>query len=142
MTKGDTMLADDLAQETFIKAFYAWDTFQALSSAKTWLMRIAYTSFIDYTRSQHFTEDVDELPEDFQPASARTPRADIQLDVQQAMQLLSENERLCVELALVQDCSIKEVSKITGLNENTVKSHLKRGKDKLKTYLTQNGYDR
>jgi len=142
MTKGDSMLADDLAQETFIKAFYAWDTFQALSSAKTWLMRIAYTTFIDYTRSQHFTEDVDDIPEDLEPPSAHAPRADIQMDVQEAMKLLSKNERLCVNLALVEDCSIKEVSKITGLNENTVKSHLKRGKEKLKTYLSQNGYDR
>jgi len=142
MTKGDTMLADDLAQETFLKAFYAWDTFQALSSAKTWLMRIAYTTFIDYTRSQHLTEDIDDLPEANEPISSGKVRADMQMDIARAMQLLSNNERLCVNLALIEDCSLKEVAKITGLNENTVKSHLKRGKEKLKTYLSNNGYDR
>jgi len=142
MTKGDSMLADDLAQETFLKAFYAWDTFQALSSAKTWLMRIAYTTFIDYTRSQHLTENIDDLPIEDTPISSGKVRADIQMDIAKAMQLLSANERLCVNLALIEDCSIKEVVKITGLNENTVKSHLKRGKEKLKTYLSNNGYDR
>jgi len=142
MTKGDSMLADDLAQETFIKAFYAWDSFQALSSPKTWLMRIAYTTFIDYTRSQHLTEDVDELPIENEPISSGKVQEDIQMDVAKAMQLLTTNERLCVNLALVEDCSLKEVAKITGLNENTVKSHLKRGKEKLKTYLSNNGYDR
>jgi len=136
------MLADDLAQETFIKAFYAWDTFQALSSTKTWLMRIAYTTFIDYTRAQHLTEDVDDLPIEDEPISSEKVREDIQMDVAKAMQLLSEKERLCVNLSLVEDCSVKEVVKITGLNENTVKSHLKRGKEKLKTYLSNNGYDR
>jgi len=142
MTKGDTMLADDLAQEAFIKAFYAWDTFQAVSSPKTWLMRIAYTTFIDHTRSQHLSEDIDELSVEDEPISSGKVREDIQMDVARAMQLLSHNERLCVNLSLVEDCSIREVAKITGLNENTVKSHLKRGKEKLKTYLSQNGYDR
>jgi len=136
------MLADDLAQETFLKAFYAWDTFQALSSAKTWLMRIAYTTFIDYTRAQHLTEDIDDLPLEDEPVSSGKVQTDMQLDIQRAMQLLTANERLCVNLALVDDCSIREVARITGLNENTIKSHLKRGKEKLKTYLSQNGYDR
>ena len=63
-------------------------------------------------------------------------------DVQRAMQQLSEPERLCVQLALIEDRSIRQIVTITGLNENTVKSHLKRGKDKLKTFLINNGYDR
>ncbi len=140
MTDGDTMLADDLAQEAFIKAFYAWDTFAALSSPKTWLMRIAYTTFIEYTRTHHSTEDLDTAPEPL--VSGPDNATAIQLDVQTALQLLSPPERLCVQLSLMEDCSLHQVATITGLNENTVKSHLKRGKEKLKTYLTNHGYDR
>ena len=56
--------------------------------------------------------------------------------------MLSLSERLCVTLALIEGEKIKDVARITKMNENTVKSHLKRGKEKLKTYLSHNGYDR
>lgn len=142
LTGGDSMLADDLAQETFIKAFYAWDTFQALSSAKTWLFRIAYNTFYDYNRSHHMTEDIDEVDVDCSSAEEKTDKSDLRFDLSQAMLLLSEAERTCVQLAVVEDLPIKRVVQVTGMNENTVKSHIKRGKEKLKTYLKNNGYDR
>ena len=134
------MLADDLAQETFIKAFYAWDTFAALSTPKTWLMRIAYTTFVDYTRANHITEELDQA--EWVTSAGNSGSTDIQHDVQAAMQQLSEQERICVQLELIEDQSIRQIGIITGLNENTIKSHLKRGKDKLKTFLINNGYDR
>ena len=134
------MLADDLAQETFIKAFYAWDTFAALSTPKTWLMRIAYTTFVDYTRAHHTTEELDQA--EWVQSATNSHSADIQHDVQAALQQLSEQERICVRLELIEDQSIRQIGTITGLNENTIKSHLKRGKDKLKTFLINNGYDR
>ena len=134
------MLADDLAQETFIKAFYAWDTFAALSAPKTWLMRIAYTTFVDYVRNNHITEDLEQASSIGSASNSRS--TDIRYDVQAALQQLSEQERICVQLELIEDQSIRQIGTITGLNENTVKSHLKRGKDKLKTFLINNGYDR
>lgn len=138
------MLADDLAQETFIKAFYAWDSFAALSSPRTWLMRIAYTTFVNYTRTHHATEDMKEESTDTEHVptlqSDLSAHQDIRLDVQSALRLLSPPERLCVQLVLVEDRSIRQTATITGMNENTVKSHLRRGKDKLKTYLQSNGY--
>ncbi|MBQ0153283.1 MAG: sigma-70 family RNA polymerase sigma factor [Bacteroidales bacterium] len=144
LTKGDTMLADDLAQETFIKAFYAWDSFAALSSPKTWLMRIAYNTFVDYTRSPSTSsESIQSSICNIQSSNGASGSSfDIRNDVQQAMLQLSEPERLCVQLALIEDRSIRQIVTITGLNENTVKSHLKRGKDKLRTFLINNGYDR
>ncbi len=139
------MLADDLAQDTFIKAFYAWDSFAALSSPKTWLLRIGYTTFIDYTRAHRPTEDMLEESTNAEHSTLQPPDSsahqDIRLDIQSALRLLSPPERLCVQLALVEDRSLKQVADITGLNLNTVKSHLRRGKEKLKTYLIQNGYE-
>ncbi|MCQ2347613.1 MAG: RNA polymerase sigma factor [Paludibacteraceae bacterium] len=139
LTDGDSMLADDLAQDTFIKAFYAWDSFAALSSPKTWLMRIAYNTFMDYMRQQHPTEDLNAVSDT--PSQMHPPATDLHIDMQQALLILSPPERTCVQLSVLEDRSIKQIVKITGINENTVKSHLKRGKEKLRTYLNENGYE-
>ena len=143
LTDGDEMTADDLAQETFIRAFQAWDTFRALASPKTWLLRIAYTTFCDYLRSQHDSESLDNyFFHSSSPSESPSCGQDLQHDVAVAMQQLTPAERLCVQLFLVEDLSLQQVASITRLNINTVKSHILRGKDKLKTFLIQNGYDR
>jgi RNA polymerase sigma-70 factor (ECF subfamily) len=64
------------------------------------------------------------------------------MDVYAALALLKPDERTCVTLQLIDGYPIDQISKITGIPENTVKSHLKRGKDKMANYLKQNGYDR
>ena len=56
------------------------------------------------------------------------------------MKLLSDIEKICVTLALVEDQPIKTVAKITGMNENTVKSHIRRGKEKMANFLKANNY--
>ena len=58
-TLGDEQLSDDLAQETFIKAYVNITKFRGMSSFSTWLMRIAYNVFYDEVRARHQTEDVD-----------------------------------------------------------------------------------
>ena len=56
-TLGDSQLSDDLAQETFIKAYVNITKFRGMSSFSTWLMRIAYNVHYDYVRSLHQTDD-------------------------------------------------------------------------------------
>lgn len=137
------MLADDLAQETFVKAFCAWDTFRALSSPKTWLMRIAYTTFCEHQRNLHVSGDIDNyLFLENSSSLTDADQLDIRRDIRWAMQQLSQPERVCVQLFLIEDLSIKQVAHITNLNENTVKSHIARGKEKLKKSLSTHGYDR
>ena len=62
-TLGDSQLSDDLAQDTFIKAYTNIASFRGLASFQTWIMRIAYNVFYDYTRSRHQTSDIDQVPE-------------------------------------------------------------------------------
>lgn len=138
-TLGDEQLSDDLAQDTFIKAYLNIDKFHGTSSFSTWLYRIAYNVFYDYLRSHKMTEDM-ETPS----VSAKNSEAtdsNLKMDLQHAMALLSGNERSCVVLQLMEGQSIDKISDITGMAEGTVKSHLSRGKQKLATYLKQNGYD-
>ena len=139
LTLGDEQLSDDLAQETFIKAYVNLNKFRALSSFSTWLMRIAYNVFYDQVRAKHQTDDI----EDSTAAMRQTVSAcdsNIKMDIHAAMALLTPNERTCITLQLIDGYAINEISKITGIAENTVKSHLKRGKEKMTNYLRENGY--
>jgi len=56
--------------------------------------------------------------------------------------LLKPDERTCITLQLIDGHQIDKIAEITGIPENTVKSHLRRGKEKMVNYLKQNGYDR
>ena len=53
LTLGDGQLSDDLAQDTFVKAYLNITKFRGLSSFQTWLMRIAYNVFYDYRRKKN-----------------------------------------------------------------------------------------
>ena len=68
--------------------------------------------------------------------------ASFKMDLYAALALLKPDERTCITLQLIDGYDIAGIAKITGLKEGTVKSHLSRGKEKLATYLRQNGYDR
>ena len=137
LTLGDEMLSDDLAQDTFMKAYTNWNSFRRLSSTKTWLFRIAYNVFYDYRRSLHPTDTL-EMNENNNPTYEIN--TSLKSDLYKAMQLLSQAERICVTLSIVEDQPIKTVAKITGLNENTVKSHIRRGREKIATFLKANNY--
>lgn len=60
-TIGDGQLSDDLAQDTFIKAYTKISSFQSRSSFKTWLFRIAYNVMYDYRRAHHITDEIDNI---------------------------------------------------------------------------------
>jgi len=131
LTCGDSELSDDLAQDTFIKAYTNIANFKNLSSFSTWLYRIAYNVFYDYIRSR----EVD--------AANSTEQVNVgeQMDVYQSLRTLKEIERTCITLFYMEDVSIDKIAGITGCPVGTVKSHLSRAKDKLAIYLKQNGYD-
>ena len=137
-TRGDSQLSDDLAQDTFVKAYTHIGQFQGKSSFLTWLYRIAYNVYYDYVRSRHSTQDIGAVP-----ASARAnDNADrgLKMDLQGALGVLSSNERVCITLQLIEGQAIDRIALITEMPVNTVKSHLTRGKRKLADYLKDNGY--
>ena len=140
LTCGDSELSDDLAQDTFIKAYTNIASFKNLSSFSTWLYRIAYNIFYDYIRSRKDTADLDSYEVD---RSHRTEQENFgqKQDVYQSLKTLKEVERTCITLFYMEDVSIDKIAGIVGCPPGTVKSHLSRGKTKLATYLKQNGYD-
>ena len=66
----------------------------------------------------------------------------LKMDLYKALSLLKPDERTCITLQLIDGHQIDKIAEITGIPENTVKSHLRRGKEKMVNYLKQNGYDR
>ena len=135
LTLGDEYLSDDLAQETFVKAYLELRSFRGMSRFGTWLFRIGYNEFYSYKRSQHATYDLEGVVE---PSSSPTDATDASLDVKTALAKLSDIERTVVTLFYIDDMPLKKVATITGLKESTLRSHLHRAREKMaKTLKTE-----
>lgn len=139
-TLGNKALSDDLAQETFVKAWTHISKFRGEASVQTWLLRIAYNVLYDYHRGYKPTEDLTSPQTRDREESA--PEAGLLMDLKEALAVLNDSERLCITLQLMEGESIEHIADITGLNEGTVKSQLSRGKQKVAQWLKENGYER
>ena len=142
--------ANDLAQETFIKAFRALKTFKGDSSFYTWIYRIAVNKTINFlkqrkNRVQNSLNDVDfnaeHDPDLVALTSERTPRRDLNLSelqekLNEAMLKLSEHHRMVVTLHDVQGLSHEEIGKIMDCNVGTVRSRLFYARQQLQAYLS------
>lgn len=144
LTLGNEALSDDLAQDTFLKAYTHIAQFRGSSSLQTWLFRIAYNVFYDHQRRKKVlqaSESLDAASPLLMRRAADSPQTSLKMDVYHALSLLKEEERTCITLQMIDGQPVEQIVKVTGMNENTVKSHLRRGKQRLATFLKQNGYD-
>ena len=137
-TLGDSQLSDDLAQDTFVKAYTNIRQFQGRSGFSTWLYRIAYNVFYDHVRRRKETADIDSR--EVLALGTAVDSSPERMDIYSAMALLSDSERTCITLQLMEGQPIERIVDITGMAQGTVKSHLFRGKQKLADYLRKNGY--
>lgn len=144
LTLGDRSLSDDLAQETFIKAYMNIFNFRGVSSFSTWLFRIAYNVFYDNRRHLHPMDNIDTTSCVAHVTTSAEGRSseNLKMDIYTALEILKSPERTCITLQLMEGETVEHIASITGMNINTVKSHLMRAKDKLSTYLKNNGYER
>lgn len=136
----DASYAEDIAQETFIKAFQAINRYQPQAKFSTWLLKITTNSAIDYLRkanrqmadSLHTAEGQQDVPD-------QVMRHDDQLDLSQrlhrAMSDLSDVERLAVTMKHHQGYSIDETAKVLNIKSNACKQTLFRAVQKLRKNL-------
>ena len=142
LTASNEALSDDLAQDTFLKAYTHIGQFRGTASFQTWLMRIAYNVFYDYKRRVPHSASEGTIG-DAALETAEAPSGTVVgtiIDVRRALALLKDEERTCVTLQMIDGEPIGQIAAITGMPENTIKSHLRRGKARLANYLKQNGY--
>ena len=135
LTNGDEDLSKDLAQDTFIKAWLNIGSFRAAAKFSTWLYRIAYNIFYDYSRAKKPFSEINAETLGNQ-LIVDSPDSDFGVDFAQALKILKDDERVAMLLLYMDDQSIAKISKIMNCPQGTVKSHLHRGKEKMKKYLT------
>jgi RNA polymerase sigma-70 factor (ECF subfamily) len=142
--------ANDLAQEAFIKAFQAINSFKGGSSFYTWVYRIAVNKTINFlkqrrNRSQMSLNDLDfnaeHDPDLVALISEKTPRREINLlelqeKLNEGLQRLSEHHRLVVTLHDVQGMSHEEIAEIMDCNVGTVRSRLFYARQQLQAFLS------
>lgn len=131
---GDSMLADDVAQEAYIKAYLSYDYLQDVDKFNAWIYRIGYTSFINHKRSERATssyEDAQNLHAD--------DNADTSFEYQElyaALNKLVAKERTAVLLFYMENYSIKEIADIQQSSIEAIKQQLSRGRKHLRDILS------
>jgi RNA polymerase sigma-70 factor (ECF subfamily) len=143
--------ANDLAQESFIKAFQALNSFKGGSTFYTWLYRIAVNKTINFLKQrkkrQHMSlNDIDfnaeHDPDLMALISDKTPfrnagLSELQKFLNEALLKLSEPHRMVVVLHDVQGQSHEEIAEIMGCNIGTVRSRLFYARQQLQGYLSE-----
>jgi RNA polymerase sigma-70 factor, ECF subfamily len=134
--------AQDLTQETFIKALQRQDQIKDLDKAGHWLSRIAHNTAIDFLRRSGRAQfsDIDEIPErlavsteeDAEQSVLRTERYG---RMQEALEVLTERERTALLLRDVEDLPAEEVAERLQCSKATVRSHIANARVKLRRFL-------
>jgi RNA polymerase sigma-70 factor (ECF subfamily) len=151
---GDRDTAADVAQETFIAAYRAIQSFRGGSSFRAWLLRIATNQACDHWRrtNRHPVDSLDSIMDEGELHGIGLPgtlvtteqaanpeefllNQELQVLIQKGLQELPLDQRVAVVLCDVQGLSYEEIAASTQTSLGTVRSRIARGRARLRNYL-------
>ena len=145
-------VAEELAQDTFVKAFGALRSFDPAFKFTNWILRIAHNTAIDHLRRRRpdtvsIDEDVPgqaviEALADQREASPfdRAAHADLRADLEGALAALRPEYRRMVVMRYLEDLSYEDIAEILDLPLGTVKSHLHRARAEMARLMARGGW--
>jgi RNA polymerase sigma-70 factor (ECF subfamily) len=138
LTRSDLALADDLAQETFLRAYKNIRSFRGEAKFSTWLYRIAYNCFREEARKRKELVGIDESQLEAEQ-DPQTVDPALKHDLMHALQLLPLHERSAILLCCQNGLSHDEAARVLEIPLGTVKTNVLRGREKLKKMLAEWG---
>ncbi|MEK4906629.1 sigma-70 family RNA polymerase sigma factor [Niallia sp. FSL M8-0099] len=131
-------VAEELTQDIFVKVYYSIHKYKGKSSFRTWLWRIAINHCKDYLKSW-YTKNVIKVDDEYiygEDSKENIEQAIVQKEEEQwlvqAVMSLPILYREIIFLFYFEELTIKEIARIIGVNENTIKTRLRRAKQLLK----------
>ncbi len=129
--------AEEVAQDAFVKAFHALESFKEQSTFSTWFYRIVVNAALNKKKLKKFTtHDVTEQITDTEQESVGSllqlyESRDQKKYLQRAMLELRDDERICITMFYLNELSITEIHELTGLSAANIKVLLHRGRKHL-----------
>lgn len=134
--------AEEVSQDSFVKAYKNLATFKGDSKFSTWIYKIAYYASLDVVKKNKrlvYSEDIDAFKaselgsvQDSLKCLEEKERKEV---INKALLKLPDEERVIITLFYFEDLSIKEISKIVNLSEDNIKVKLFRSRKKLASFL-------
>jgi RNA polymerase sigma-70 factor (ECF subfamily) len=139
-------LAQDVAQEVFVKVYLSLAKFRKDARFSTWLYRIAYNTAISETRKASYKNKIvgdgfiDNIGEERDNTEERTIKEEERENLSRAISALKPDEKCILQFYYFEEKSIAEISSITALGQSNVKIKLHRTRKKLRSLMEKNGY--
>jgi RNA polymerase sigma-70 factor (ECF subfamily) len=142
---GSHQSADDLSQETFIKAFFALDRFKDGMNFFTWIRKIAVNNSLNFLKASKREEPLGENAENIPGHSSMGQelphemlrRNRMEHTFKQALKALPAEQKIVFILRVFENQSYKDIARILNLSQGTVMSRLSRAREKLKSSMAE-----
>ena len=135
MTHGDLSRAEDMVQDTYVKALRHADRFQEGTNLRAWLMRILYNNVISMYRHRQVAKE-GPMPENFDPASKGLEDLEVSDEVLSAIGELPEDYRKIFLMAALDDSPYQDIAEKLKIPVGTVMSRLWRARQTLQRRLS------
>lgn len=130
---GDATLADDLAQQVFLRVWLKIRTLRETKAFPAWLKKLAVSIWLQYLRKNDALRHADEI---FEIEDEDDGSAGVCMDLDQALETLPDHVRLCIVLSYQEGMSHREIAELLKMPLGTVKSHINRGTQRLQKILS------